>query len=168
MSFTSAPASWDLNILVHQLWTFLMLVSWWNPCLCAHTGRASPATAAFMRVTALADPAVGSAPLPQGQGCQLGPPSCCGWHGRAQTWSVAIVLCRHIWESPCCGNVACCTQDGCVQDLSKQKNAELASTSCTLTRPEIPALVNPVVITKSCELLWIPAADSSISAQSLI
>lgn len=129
--------------------------------------RASPATAALVCVTAhTPGSGLGAAPLCQGQWCWLGRLSCHGWHRQVLTASVATAPCCHMWESPSCRNLACCIWDGCVQVLSRQKNAELASTSCTLTRWEVPALINLVFITESYEFLWIPT-NSSISTQLL-
>lgn len=127
--------------------------------------RASPATAALMCVTALGDLAVGWGLLPCARASGVVWVPCPAMVDTGRCWQ-HLATCCHMWKSPSCRNLACCIWDGCVQVLSRQKNAELASTSCTLTRWEIPALVNLVFITESYEFLWIPTS-SSISTQLL-
>lgn len=155
-SFKLVPTSWDLSVLIHLLRIFLVLVSWWKPC--AHTEAEPLWLLQLSCVTALGVWAMPcfSAPRPASPagslillwpaqagigiecGCSAVPP----WVGKPKLHP------RRIFPS-----------------LFQRK---ICRTSIyIITRWEIPALVNPAVITQSCELLWIPATDSSISTQLL-
>lgn len=93
-----------------------------------------------------------AAPWHQGQWYHLGPLPHYAWHGQKWFRSVAMTP---VWGSPSCESLA-------YLDILRKmrpslvKTKKCRTTSCMLTRQEIPALVNPDFIIKSCELLGFP------------